>query len=73
MTPTDAINVFIEQSLNIGGLPFVVVQDNKQDRREKAIARLRAELQLARDSVRSDDDWVSEEAMRKRFGLTQGQ
>ena len=30
MTLTDAINVFIQQSMNVGGLPFIVTQNSRE-------------------------------------------
>ena len=29
MTLTDAINVFIQQSMNVGGMPFIVTQNSR--------------------------------------------
>ena len=34
------------------------------------ISMLMSEIQKGRDSVRSESDWVSEEEMRSRFGVT---
>lgn len=68
MTLTDAINIFIQQSINIEGLPFLVTQSSKEALREQAITLLMAELKKGEDSVRSDDDWVSEEEMLAEFG-----
>ena len=71
MTLTDAINVFLQQSMNVGGLPFVVTQNSKEALRDQAIAQLMSEIQAGRDSVRSESDWVSEEEMLARFGVEQ--
>jgi addiction module RelB/DinJ family antitoxin len=68
MTLTDAINVFLQQSMNVGGLPFVVTQNSKEALRSQAIAQLMSEIQAGRDSVKSESDWVSEEEMLARFG-----
>ena len=68
MTLTDAINIFIQQSINIEGLPFLVTQSSKEALREQAITLLMAELKKGEDSVRSDADWVSEEEMLVEFG-----
>ena len=72
LTLTDAINVFIQQSMNAGGLPFIVTQDSRDALRDQAIARLMQEIQAGRDSVRSDVDWISEEEMLARFELSAG-
>ena len=69
MTLTDAINIFIQQSMNVGGLPFIVTQDSKEALRNQAIAQLMCEIQKGRDSVRSEGDWVSEEEMLAHFGI----
>lgn len=69
MTLTDAINVFLQQSMNVGGLPFVVTQNGREALRDQAIAKLMREIQAGHDSVKSASDWVSEEEMRTRFGV----
>ena len=68
MTFTDAVNAFIQQSLNIGGLPFLVTQNSKEALREQAVALLMTELRKGEDSVHSQSDWISEEAMLAEFG-----
>ena len=67
MTLTDAINVFIQQSMNAGGLPFTVTQNSKEALRNQAIAQLMREIQAGRDSVKSEGDWVSQEEMLARL------
>ena len=69
MTLTDAINVFIQQSMNVGGMPFIVTQNSQEALKDQAIARLMSEIQKGRDSVRSESDWVSEEEMLAHFGI----
>ena len=69
MTLTDAINVFIQQSINVGGMPFIVTQNSREALKDQAIARLMSEIQKGRDSVRSESDWVSEEEMLAHFGI----
>jgi len=53
LTLTDAVNVFLQQSLNVGGMPFIVSSDSREALRNQAIAILMAEIQKGRDSVRS--------------------
>ena len=60
MTLTDAVNAFFQQSLNVGGLPFL---------RQQAIALLLAEIKAGEDSVKSESDWISEEEMLTEFGV----
>ena len=43
---TDAINVFFQQSLNAGGLPFQVVENNAALIQAKALSRLMKELKV---------------------------
>lgn len=69
MTLTDAINVFIQQAMNVGGMPFIVTQNSREALKDQAIARLMSEIQKGRDSVRSESDWVSEEEMLTHFGI----
>ena len=69
MTMTDAVNVFLQQTLNVGGMPFIVTSDSKEALRNQAIAVLMAEIQKGRDSVKSESDWVSEEEMLSHFGV----
>lgn len=47
---TDAINVFLQQSLNAGGFPFAVSEDNAEMVRAKALSRLMKELCTAEQS-----------------------
>ena len=70
LTFTDAVNVFLQQSLNVGGMPFIVASDNREAQRNQAIAILMAEIQKGRDSVRTDTDWVSEDEMLTHFDVT---
>ena len=44
LTLTDAVNVFFQQSLNAGGFPFQVTEDNAELIRAKAFSRLMKEL-----------------------------
>ena len=69
MTLTDAIHVFIQQPMNVGGLPFIVTQHNREALRGQAIARLMSKIRKGRDSVRSESDWASEEEMLTHFGI----
>lgn len=68
MTLTDAVNTFIQQLLNVGGLPFLVTQDSKEALREQAITMLAKELQKREVSAQSEADWISEETMLEEFG-----
>jgi addiction module RelB/DinJ family antitoxin len=69
MTMTDAINAFLQQSINVEGLPFLMTQNSKDALREQAIAQLMLELKKGEDSVQSEADWVSEEELLGKFGV----
>lgn len=69
MTFTDAVNVFIQQSINVEGLPFMVGVDNREILRAAAIAQLKAELEKGHSSVKRESDWISEEEMLSEFGI----
>ncbi len=61
LTLTDAVNIFIQQSLNTNGLPFLLSPENAEYLKAKSVARLMAEVQAGWDSAKSDSDWISEE------------
>lgn len=61
LTLTDAVNIFIQQSLNTNGLPFLLSPENAEYLKAKSVARLMSETQAGWDSVKSQEDWVSEE------------
>ena len=50
MTLTDAINTFIQQSINVEGMPFLVTQNSKEALREQAVSQLMMELKKGEDS-----------------------
>ena len=65
---TDAVNIFIQQSLNMGGLPFLVSSENEEYMKAKAMRRLMAEVQKGWDSAERDG-WVSEENAYRQLGI----
>ena len=67
MTLTDAINTFLQQSINVGGLPFLVTQNSKEALRQQAIVMLMQELKKGEDSAKSEADWISEEDVAAEF------
>lgn len=69
MTFTDAVNAFIQQSLNVGGMPFLVTQNSKDALMEQATAMLMKELRAGEASVESETDWISEEDILAEFGV----
>lgn len=65
---TDAVNIFIQQSLNMGGLPFLASSENEEYMKAKAMRRLMAEVQKGWDSAERDG-WVSEEDAYHQLGI----
>jgi DNA-damage-inducible protein J len=68
LTLTDAINIFIQQSLNMEGLPFLASPENEEYMKAKAVRRLMAEVQKGWDSAEKDG-WVSEEEAYCLLGI----
>ena len=62
---TQAINVFIQQSLNAGGFPFPVTAENAEYVRAEAMKRLMKEL----DEGKASGELVDEEEVYRRFGV----
>lgn len=60
LTFTDAVNIFIQQSLNMGGLPFLASPENEAYMKTKAMHRLLDEVQKGWDSAEKEG-WISEE------------
>lgn len=61
LTLTDAVNVFFQQSLNAGGFPFAVTEENAEVVKAKALARLMKELQTGDACTES---YTEEDAIR---------
>ena len=66
LTLTDAINVFFQQSLNAGGFPFQVTEDNAELVKAKALARLMKELEAGDNDPAS----YTEDEVYQRLGVT---
>lgn len=67
LTLTDAINIFIQQCINMDGLPFVVTGKSKAARREAAIDRLMSEIGVGEESARRGG-WIEEADVMAEFG-----
>lgn len=68
LTLTDAINVFLQQSLNAGGLPFLVSPDNAEFMKKKAARMLMDKLQQSIDHA-DKNGWISEEEAYRILGV----
>ena len=66
---TDAVNTFIQQSINVEGLPFIVTKNSKEALRQQAIAQLLIELGKGEGSVKNEADWIPEEEVLNRLGV----
>lgn len=67
MTLTDAFNTFIQQSLNVEGLPFIVTTNSKEALKEQALAMVM--LDLKRAEARADaEGWIDADDLEKELG-----
>ena len=68
MTLTDAFNTFIQQSLNVEGLPFIVTTNSKEALKEQALAMVM--LDLKRAEARADaEGWIDADDLEKELGV----
>jgi len=67
LTLTDAINIFIQQSINVDGLPFVVTRKSKAAKFEQAVSRLMAEIAVGEESS-AENGWIDESDVLSEFG-----
>ena len=65
LTLTQAINIFIQQSINAGGLPFPVTADNSELLKAKSMEMLVKELDAGKES----GDLVDEQEVYTRLGV----
>lgn len=68
MTLTDAINAFLQQTINVGGMPFILNQNSENVLKKQALELLMAELNNGENSAKFDSDWISEKEMLEEFG-----
>ena len=69
LTFTDAVNIFIQQSINANGLPFLVSPENKEYMKAKAMHRLMEEVQKGFESGEREG-WLSLEEVEASLGIT---
>ncbi len=65
---TDAVNIFIQQSINQRGLPFLPSSDNQAYLKWKVYQRLLEDVQYGWDSA-EQNGWISEEDAYKALEL----
>lgn len=68
MTLTDAFNTFIQQSLNVEGLPFIVTKNSKEALREQAIAMLMLDLKRAEERADAEG-WIDADDLERELGV----
>lgn len=56
LTLTQAINIFIQQSINVGGLPFNVTEDNAEYIKAQSMKILMQELENGKNSGKLIDE-----------------
>ena len=68
MFMVDAFNTFIQQTINIEGLPFLVSQNSKETLREQAEASLRMDLKRAEERA-DKEGWIAADDLEKELGV----
>ena len=69
LTLTDAVNIFIRQSLREEGLPFLLSPENETRLREKAMARMMAEVEKGWQSA-EEGGWLTLEQAAEQIGVS---
>ena len=67
LTLTQALNIFIQQSINAGGFPFQVNEENAELIKARALERLVKEL----DAGESSGDLVDEAEVYRQLGVSE--
>lgn len=68
MTLTDAFNSFLQQSINVEGLPFLATQNSKDAMKEQALAMLLMDLKRAEERA-DKEGWISAEDLERELGV----
>ena len=68
LTLTDAVNIFIQQSLRTNGLPFLMSPENEAYLKGKAMDRLLAEVEKGWQSA-EQEGWLTLEEAEERLGI----
>lgn len=68
MTLTDAFNTFLQQSLNVEGLPFIVTQNSKEALKEQSLAMLMLDLKRAEERAEKEG-WIDADDLEKELGV----
>lgn len=68
MTLTEAFNTFIQQSLNVEGLPFIATQNSKEAMKEQALAMLMMDLRRAEERA-DKEGWIDAVDLERELGV----
>ena len=66
----DLFNTFIQQSLNVEGLPFIVTKNSKEALREQAVAMLMLDLKRAEERAEMEG-WIDADDLERELGIKQ--
>lgn len=69
LTLTDAVNIFIQQSLNEDGLPFLLSPENMEYKKAKAMRHLMAEVEKGWQSAEKEG-WLTLDQVEAELGLS---
>lgn len=68
LTLTEAFNVFLQQTINVGGMPFLLTKNVDKVLKEQAVELLMSDLKAGEDSAKAEGGWISEKEMLAEFG-----
>ncbi|MBR6615087.1 MAG: type II toxin-antitoxin system RelB/DinJ family antitoxin [Lachnospiraceae bacterium] len=68
MTLTDAFNTFIQQSLNVEGLPFIVTKNSKEALKAQSVAMLLMDLKRAEERTEAEG-WIDADDLERELGV----
>jgi len=68
MTLTDAFNLFIQQSLNVERIPFIVTKNSKEALKEQSIVMLLLDLKRAEERAEAEG-WIDADDLERELGV----
>ena len=68
LTLTDAVNVFIQQSINTQGLPFLLSPENDEFLKAKAMKKLMTKVEEGWTSA-EEQGWISIDEVEELLGI----
>ena len=68
LSMTDAVNIFLQQSINANGLPFLASPENAEYMKAKAWKQFSTEVQKGFDSA-GQDGWLTMDEVEAMLGL----